>query len=44
LWSSRALIYDISRKHNFVMRAALMGLSMIFQLMEWFLVGARIEN
>jgi len=24
LWSSRALTYDISRKHNFVMRAALM--------------------
>jgi hypothetical protein len=24
LWSSRALTYDISRKQNFVMRAALM--------------------
>jgi len=24
MWSSRALTYDISRKHNFVMRAALM--------------------
>jgi hypothetical protein len=24
LWSSRALTYDISRKHNFVMRATLM--------------------
>jgi len=24
LWSSRALTYDILRKHNFVMRAALM--------------------
>jgi len=24
LWSSRALTYDISRKYNFVMRAALM--------------------
>jgi hypothetical protein len=24
LWSSRALTYDISRKQNFIMRAALM--------------------
>ena len=44
LWSSGALTYDISRKQNFVMKAALMGLSMISQLMEWFLVGARMEN
>ena len=44
LWSSRALTYDISRKQNFVMRAALCGLSMFFQLMECFLVGAHMKN
>jgi hypothetical protein len=44
LWSSGALIYDISRKQNFLMRAALMWTTMIFQLTECFLVGARMGN
>jgi len=44
LWFSGALTYDISRKHNFVMRAALMWTINDFQLMEWFLVGACMES
>ena len=44
LWSSRALTYDISRKQNFLMRAALMWTINDFLAMEYFLVGARMGN
>ena len=44
LWFSRVLTYDISRKHNFVIRAVLMWTINDSQLMEWFLVGAHIES
>jgi hypothetical protein len=36
LCSFRVLTYDVSMKHNFLWRKLLCGLSMIFQLMEWF--------
>jgi hypothetical protein len=29
LWSSKALTYDVSRKQNFLMRAALMSFSIL---------------
>jgi hypothetical protein len=44
LWSFGALTYDISRKQNFLMRAALMWTINDFQLMECFLVRARMGN
>jgi hypothetical protein len=44
LWSSKILIYDISRKYNFQMKATLMWTINDFLCMEWFLVGEHMKN
>ena len=44
LRSSEALTYDVSVKHNFQIKVVLLWTINDFQLMEWFLIGARMKN